>query len=67
MLLLVSVAAVTASVAAILVVAITDAGWALAMAFTAALAATAAVIAFIAKLLRDADQAEPDGRAARPL
>ncbi len=58
MLLLVSVAAVGASVAAILVVAITGAGWALAMAFIAALMATTAVIAFIAKMLSDA---EPNG------
>ena len=56
MLLLVSVAAVGVSVAAILVVAMTGAGWALAMAFIAALMATTAVIAFIAKLLSDADQ-----------
>lgn len=59
MLLLVSVAAVGVSLAAIVVVAITGAGWALAMAFIAALLATTAVIAFIAKLLSDADQVGP--------
>ena len=58
MLLLVSVAAVGVSVAAILVVAITGAGWALAMAFIAALMATTAVIAFIGKLLSDADRSD---------
>jgi hypothetical protein len=56
MLLLVSVAAVGVSVAAILVVAITSAGWAVAMAFIAAMMATTAVLAVIAKLLSDADQ-----------
>ena len=56
MLLLVSVAAVGVSVAAILVVAITGAGWTVVMALVAALLATTAVIAFIAKMLDDADQ-----------
>jgi len=57
MLLVVSLAAVGVSVAAILVVAITGAGWTVAMALVATLMATTAVIAFIGKLLGDADQA----------
>jgi uncharacterized membrane protein len=57
MLLLVSVAAVGVSVAAILVVGITGAGWTVAMALIAALTATAAVLAVIAKMLGEADQA----------
>jgi uncharacterized membrane protein len=56
MLLLVSLAAVGVSVAAIFIVAITGAGWSVAMALMASLMATTAVIAFIAKLLNDADQ-----------
>jgi hypothetical protein len=52
-LLLVSVAAVGVAVAAIFLVAITGAGWSVAMAFAAALLATTAVIAFIARMLND--------------
>ena len=53
MLLLVSVVAVGVSVTAILMVAITGTGWAVALAFIAALMATTGVIAFIAKLLNE--------------
>jgi uncharacterized membrane protein len=57
MLLLVSVAAVSVSVAAIILVGITGAGWAVVMALTAALVATTVVIGFIARMLGEADHA----------
>jgi hypothetical protein len=55
MLLLVSVAAVGFSVAAIVLVALTGAGWAVMTAMTATLVATSVIIAFIAKMLADAE------------
>jgi hypothetical protein len=53
MLLLVSVLATGFAVAAIVVVGLTGAGWSVAMAVIAALAATAAVIGFITRMLAD--------------
>jgi hypothetical protein len=53
MLLLVSVAAAAVSVAAIVLVGLTGTGWAVAVALIAALAATSAVIGYIAKMLAE--------------